>query len=248
MVIGLVFCATVAVADPALNGRWFVDDWDEVLIFDNGNWELWAGEYPRLRGTYTAGNGAIVLTATHAHASELDALGLELQAEWYTRSEIVSLSVAETKTLFTAGLLDELRMFLAEMLEELRMVLPDNPLDELRQQMGELIVDAEIQELTANVVEVFGQEFADANEGLASIITAELADTDDSPEFAEIIVEIAKIAMLGVFYMLIDELEELFWTNTGAYSVSGDTLLLAIDLFGRADLYTDVEPVRLTRQ
>jgi len=236
MLIALVFGAAAA-ADPSLNGRWYVDDWDEVLIFDNGNWELWAGEYPRLRGTYTAGNGTIVLTATHAHASELDALGLELQAEWYTQSQIVSLSVAETKILFTAGLLDEMRMVFSE-----------NPLDELREQIGELIAGAELQELTANVAEVFGQEFTDANEGLASMITAELADTDYSPEFTEIIVGIAQIVMWGVFSVLLDELEELFWTNTGTYSVSGDTLLLAIDLFGTADLYTDVEPVRLTRQ
>jgi len=237
MVIALVFGATAAAADPALNGRWFVDDWDEVLIFDNGNWELWAGEYPRLRGTYTAGNGAIVLTATHTHASELDALGLELQAEWYTQSQIVSLSVAETKTLFTAGLLDELRMFFSE-----------NPLDELRAEMDELAADAELQELTANVVEVFGQELSDANQAIASIITAELVDTGDSPELIEIIVEIANIVILGVFYVLIDELEDLFWTNTGAYSVSGDTLLLAIDLFGGVDEGTGVEPIRFTRR
>jgi len=52
--------------DRALNGYW-LDGAGGEFRFRNGNWESWYLGAPEVRGTYTARDGEIRITVTHAH-------------------------------------------------------------------------------------------------------------------------------------------------------------------------------------
>jgi len=113
----LAFAVTTpqpATADAALNGAWVYERLNDVLVFDNGNWEMRHEGNRDMAGTYTAAAGTanggtasggtltIVATAIHGymhewHASNLSSFfGIELRFshDWYTKSDIRAIIIA----------------------------------------------------------------------------------------------------------------------------------------------------------
>jgi len=221
--VAAVFGAANVSADTALNGRWVVDDWDEELVFDNGTWELWADGYIELRGTYTVGNGTIALTSTHANSSEV--YSLDLDNGWYTKSDLTLFGIEEIKTAFVEEFLDELLELLAEY-----------TLDELREEMDN--ASKNMEEIIAHAVEMFGEDLARANREFENIIIEKFATTDGNRELIEIVIKIAEFTTVGILSALAKEFDDLFWTKIGTYTIHGNTMRLAIDLFDTEDAIT----------
>jgi hypothetical protein len=95
VLIAVVFGATAAAdvyADPALNGEW--DSAEGDFRFNDGSWEGWTDGAPRVRGTYTAWDGAITIRADYVHGNTMNDFFLEfsspirLDLKWYSRSEL----------------------------------------------------------------------------------------------------------------------------------------------------------------
>jgi len=97
---------TAATADPALSGAWFSQMWDDVFIFEGGNWETWIEGNPDMAGTYTADDGTLTLVTTAIHGGTNrwrdwhlnDSFGIEmdLSRNWYTKSDIRAIVIAAT--------------------------------------------------------------------------------------------------------------------------------------------------------
>ena len=207
MLITLAFGAALAAADPALYGAW-IDEWNTEQRFDNGAWETWSRGSPVVRGTYTVSGDTITLMGTYVYDSAADSAS---ETEWHSRRDIVALSIAE----FKAILEDD--AFLDEFLTELA----DYPPGQLRQEMNEAM--AELDELIAELHEVFPLEFAEVSEMVAEIMNAEL---DAGSELAGMVTVIAEFLTTALLVELQEELEALFGAETGTYSISGDTLTI----------------------
>ena len=208
----------LAIADPALNGTW-VDEIGAEFKFNNGNWEVWEDGYLEEKGTYTASGGTITMRETSIHGSRF-ILGTD--TGWYTRSEVISLAIAEFEEVIIAeGFLDD---FLA--------LLRVYPPEELHAYLSEAA--AEVDALFAGLNESFGAELA----GVAGIMMRTMSAELNAPGLAEIIEKISEFLAKAFFIGLDEALDEKFWAETGTYSVSGNTLTLTFDH----------DPITLTRK
>lgn len=219
VLIALLFGATAA-ADPALNGRWFSDEWGEVFVFDNGNWELWAGEYPEMRGTYTVENGTIIFTGTHLGGNGLHYLGLDgIDAQgWYSIDELFQMLVEEIDEMFGSllyellaeDLLDE---FIAEIFSEQ---------EEIQEEGAEML--AAMDETERAVYQRAVERFSEVM----------LAQLDAVLEFTELpqALRAATIFMAEMmafeFWGISMRFAEDIAPFSGTYSISGDTLTITI--------------------
>ena len=88
-VLALVLGTAAAAADSALSGEWVSDEME--LRFDDGNVEIWFGDSPIMRGTYTAMNGTITIKIDYLHGIMLNDLAfspfITLDSRWYSQNE-----------------------------------------------------------------------------------------------------------------------------------------------------------------
>ena len=92
LLIALMLTAAVS-ADPALNGVWLTVEEGEFR-FENGNWEIWGGGIPMLKGTFSTEDGMLAMETTHWHGYVLgDEIGgdIEIEPIWHSRSELLQI-------------------------------------------------------------------------------------------------------------------------------------------------------------
>ncbi|MDR2597766.1 MAG: hypothetical protein LBC76_10675 [Treponema sp.] len=85
----------------ALNGTWVRDtsDYDDdppenIIIFNDGNFEMKYDGISQVKGTYTASNGLLTLTFTHLWGPSEDD---SLEARWYSKAEIKQIDKKEVE-------------------------------------------------------------------------------------------------------------------------------------------------------
>ena len=205
----IVLIPGLAIADPALNGIW-VDEIGIEFKFNNGNWEVWEDGYLEEKGTYTVSGGTITMRETSIHGSRF-IFGSDTR--WYTKSEVISLAIAEFEAVIKEDFLDEF-------LDLLRVYPPE----ELYAYLSEAA--AEVGALFAALNESFDAELAEMAGKMTRAMSAEL---NAAPELVEIIEKISEFLAKAFFIGLDETLDEKFWAETGTYAVSGNTLTITFD-------------------
>jgi len=105
MEIGCGNCTNLCTTDYTLNGKWGNDEGYEYR-FDNGNWEYsWQnGVLPVAKGTFSTGDGMIILERTLIHSTIAGPpLMIELSSTWFSKDTLKSTMIAEGFTPESAG-------------------------------------------------------------------------------------------------------------------------------------------------
>jgi len=87
--------------EAALNGTWVHRNaWgeEEILIFNNGNFEILNNGLPAQMGTYTISGNYLIIRTTHIHGAgglgvsdgNYGTIDILLGSRWYSRSELIS--------------------------------------------------------------------------------------------------------------------------------------------------------------
>jgi len=79
--------------DPALNGTWVVIDgtWlgngadHSEVRFNNGNFEVWDGDFPYEKGTYSTLDTTLFIYPTHYYGKFF-----MLESKWYTKDQLIT--------------------------------------------------------------------------------------------------------------------------------------------------------------
>jgi len=146
--------------NPNPNGRWLDDEGFEFR-FSNGDWEIWYGIEPLMRGTYTTRDGVtIIMVTTHIHsffiAEILEGMlfvPVSLDPAWYSRDEIIPTMTSVIINALVAIIEEEGQLSPADMAEFFEIV-------ELFEEEAEMLVTNYLGEYLYGIFPTFTKTFS----------------------------------------------------------------------------------------